>query len=92
MAQKTGTQGLPSLWETMNKSRISVLPGMGSGIGEESTTATKKSPSGPRWVSQCETNEWRTRGTAAGDGDANVLTPTWMREQIVRTTGREKTA
>jgi hypothetical protein len=64
-----------------------VLPGMGKGITEESTTETRKSPSGPSFVSQCGMSGWCWRGAAAGGGGANVLTKTWTYERSARPPG-----
>ena len=56
MAIGPSSHGLP-LCATSHSNSRSVLPGIGKGIGEESTTATKKSPSAPRCVSQCGIDE-----------------------------------
>src|ERR1019366_3448189 len=84
MAQGASSHGLP-LCATSQSSNRSVLPGMGRGITEESITATEKSPSAPRCVSQWGTSKWgtgkwRTRGATilAGDG-AKKLTISWTR-------------
>jgi hypothetical protein len=56
MAVRAKSQGFP-WWETNRSSNRSVLPGMGMGTMDESTTATKNSPTGPSFMSHCGTSE-----------------------------------